>query len=102
MSESTLMPIFLNFGEVQQFRLMVTFSGYNRGFGYLSYESEYDPFTIVQFLNDFEFFTGQHLRASLSSNECRLHLANIPMSVVNFEVEQLVKSVTDPVQVIFK
>lgn len=101
MSETNLMPIFLSFGEVHQFRLMVTYSGYNRGFGYLSYESEYDPYVIVNFLNDFEFHTGQRLRATISSNECRLYVSNIPISVMNFEVEQLVRSVTNPSEVIY-
>lgn len=93
------MPLFLNFGDVHKFRLMVKFSGLNRGFGYLCYENDFNTVAVVNLLNDFQLSSGSRLRASLSNNECRLYMANIPMTVMDYEIEQLVRAVTYPIQV---
>lgn len=98
-SEEELMPLFLKFGDVYKFRLMVKFSGLNRGFGYLCYESDFKTVAVVNLLDDFQLNSGCRLRATLSNNECRLYMANIPMTVMDFEIEKLVKSVTNPIQV---
>lgn len=59
--EDTLIPLFAHFGTIHTFRLMMDFSGQNRGFGFCCF---YDPACALRasmFLDEFEILPGKRI-----------------------------------------
>ncbi|XP_061858661.1 dead end protein homolog 1 isoform X2 [Colius striatus] len=56
--EDALIPLFQSVGKLYEFRLMMTFSGLNRGFAYAKYSSRRGARDAVASLNNFEVREG--------------------------------------------
>lgn len=81
MYEETLLPLFSRMGVIYQFRLMMNFSGQNRGFAYLQYAYQADAERALLHFNAFEVRAGCRLRLLRSFNLRRLVLGGIRMDV---------------------
>lgn len=57
---------------------MVNFSGYNRGFAFITYFNPTDAWRAVKQLNDFEVRPDCHIGVSKSVDNCRLYIGGIP------------------------
>lgn len=74
------MPIFASFGEIYQFRLMMSFSGENRGYGYLLYTNDEDTKLAIHFLKTIKI--GENLlHVRPSKNNCVLILGHINVTL---------------------
>jgi RNA recognition motif-containing protein len=71
-------------------RLMMDFSGSNRGFGFVMYLSPEVASIAVETLNNYEIRAGRRIGVVRSTNNCRLCIGNIPSD----KSEEDIKSVS--------
>ncbi|CAL1548618.1 unnamed protein product [Lymnaea stagnalis] len=95
--EDELVPVFLKIGKIWEFRLMMDFSGTNRGFGFCTYCSKSDAKKAVKELNNFEIRKGRYLGVCSSVDNCRLFVGGIPKTKQKEEILSEMSKVTDGV-----
>jgi RNA recognition motif-containing protein len=88
--EDELVPVFETVGDIYELRLMMDFSGSNRGFGFVMYSSPEIADLAVEKLNNYEIRTGQRIGVVKSVNNCRLFMWGFPSN----KSEQDIKSVS--------
>lgn len=99
--EDELVPIFAKCGKIYEMRLMMDFSGSNRGYAFVTYTSRSDAFRAVRELNGFEIRQGRNIGVVKSVDNCRLFVGSIPKTKTKEEVyEELSKRVSGIVDVI--
>jgi len=76
--EDELVPVFEKVGQIYEMRLMMDFSGSNRGFGFVMYLSPEIATLAIQTLNNYEIKAGRRIGVVRSANNCRLSIGNIP------------------------
>jgi RNA recognition motif-containing protein len=76
--EDELVPVFERVGQIYEMRLMMDFSGSNRGYGFVKYLSPEIATLAVKTLNNYEIRPGQRIRVVISVDNCKLLLENIP------------------------
>lgn len=57
---------------------MMNFSGFNRGFGFVTYCNPNDAWKAVEQLNNFEVRPDHKIGVSKSVDNCRLYIGGIP------------------------
>lgn len=72
--EDELVPPFLNIGLIYEMRLMMNFSGTNRGFAFVMFSDPETAVRAVRMLNNFEIRKGQQIGVLLSINNRRLYI----------------------------
>uniref|UniRef100_A0A915HEV0 RRM domain-containing protein n=1 Tax=Romanomermis culicivorax TaxID=13658 RepID=A0A915HEV0_ROMCU len=97
MFEDEVIPLFEKIGKLFQFRLMMDFSGTNRGFAFARYFNKNDAKMAVEKLNDFEVRNGQRIGVVLSVDNCRLYFGRIPRDKTCDEVEKEIRRITEGV-----
>ncbi|XP_013404611.1 APOBEC1 complementation factor isoform X2 [Lingula anatina] len=95
--EDELVPIFEKMGKIYEFRLMMDFSGTNRGYGFTMYTNKLDAQRAVKELNNFEIRKGRFLGVCLSVDNCRLFVGGIPKNKQRQEILEEMKKVTEGV-----
>ncbi|KAI8784161.1 APOBEC1 complementation factor-like isoform X1 [Biomphalaria glabrata] len=95
--EDMLVPIFMNIGKVYEFRLMMDFSGSNRGFAFCTYAHRADAKRAVKLLNNYEVCKGRFLGVCLSVDNCRLFVGGIPKTKQRDEILSEMSKVTEGV-----
>ncbi|XP_063620951.1 probable RNA-binding protein 46 isoform X1 [Cydia splendana] len=99
--EDELVPIFSRLGKIYEMRLMMDFSGSNRGYAFVTYTRREDAAAAIRELNGYEIRPGRHIGVVKSVDNCRLFLGGIPQTKTKEEVyEELSKKVTGIVDVI--
>ncbi|XP_028165828.1 probable RNA-binding protein 46 [Ostrinia furnacalis] len=99
--EDELVPIFSKVGKIYEMRLMMDFSGSNRGYAFVTYTNRVDAFKAVKELNGYEIRAGRHIGVVKSVDNCRLFVGGIPKTKTKEEVlEELSKRVAGIVDVI--
>jgi len=88
--EDELVPVFEKVGRIYEMRLMMDFSGSNRGFGFLMYLTPEIATLAIQVLNNYEIRAGKRIGVVRSANNCRLSIGNIP----SYKNEEDIKSVS--------
>ncbi|XP_053318202.1 dead end protein homolog 1-like [Spea bombifrons] len=76
--EDQLIPLFQRVGKLYEFRLMMTFSGLNRGFAYARYVSKRYAFSAISALNGFEIKSGCRIFVCRSTEKCEITLDGLP------------------------
>jgi len=76
--EDELVPVFEKVGQIYEMRLMMDFSGSNRGFCFVMYLSPEIATLAIKALNNYEIRKGRRLGIVRSANNCRLCIGNIP------------------------
>lgn len=76
--EDELVPVFEKVGQIYEMRLMMDFSGSNRGFGFVMYLSPEIATLAIETLNNYEIRAGRRIGVVRSANNCRLCIGNIP------------------------
>ena len=76
--EGELVPIFNRPGRIYIFRLMMDFSGTNRGFGFVQYSTKAEAKNAILQLDGYEIQPGQRIRVNKSVDNCRLFIGQIP------------------------
>lgn len=79
MYEDELIPLFEKWGKIWDLRLMMDpMSGLNRGYAFITFTTREEALEAVRQLNDFELRKGKKLGVTISYNNHRLFVGNIP------------------------
>ena len=95
--EDELVPVFERVGKLYELRLMMDFSGSNRGYAFVMYTNRADAQKAVRELNNFEIRKGRLLGVCTSVDNCRLFVGGIPKTKNREEILQEMKKVTEGV-----
>jgi RNA recognition motif-containing protein len=76
--EDELVPVFEKIGVIYELRLMMDFSGSNRGYGFVMYSSPETADLAVKKLNNYEIREGRRIGVVKSVNNCRLFIGGLP------------------------
>lgn len=99
MYEDNLIPLFETIGVVAQFRLMMNYSGRNRGFGYIIFVDPTDAHRAIMHLNNILVSSWCRLRLTISKNTRRLWLGNVNDELDVEDVVDLILDKVDPQEV---
>lgn len=97
MYENTLIPLFQSVGKLYEFRLMMTFSGLNRGFAYAKYSNRRGAKEAIVAFNNFEVRKGCAIMVCKSTEKCELSMDGLATSVSRRELEAVLRQVTEGV-----
>lgn len=95
--EDELIPLFEKIGYIYEFRLMMDFSGSNRGYAFVMYTKKQDAIAAVKEMNNYELRKGRLLGVCPSVDNCRLFVGGIPKSKQRDEILTEMKKVTEGV-----
>lgn len=99
MYEDNLIPLFETVGIVLQFRLMMNYSGRNRGFGYIIYLDQNDGYRAILNLDNILVSSWCRLQLCISRNLRRLWLDNVCDELDVNAVIGLILEKVDPVEI---
>ena len=91
MYEHQIYPIFSAIGEIYEIRLMMDFSGTNRGYCFVMFtEIEYAQRAIKE-LNNYEILPGQRIGVVACVNNCRLCVSRFPDGIQSEDIIKVMK-----------
>ncbi|NXI86102.1 DND1 protein, partial [Rhipidura dahli] len=93
--ENTLIPLFESVGKLYEFRLMMTFSGLNRGFAYARYASLQDAQKAIATFHRFQVREGCAIVVCRSTQKRELIVSGLDVSVNQQELEAMLQMVTE-------
>ncbi|NWW09860.1 DND1 protein, partial [Oreocharis arfaki] len=93
--ENTLIPLFESVGKLYEFRLMMTFSGLNRGFAYAMYTSLQDARNAIATFHRFQVREGCAIVVCWSTQKSELIVNGLDVSVSQQELEAVLQMVTE-------
>ncbi|XP_043919434.1 probable RNA-binding protein 46 [Protopterus annectens] len=97
MYEDELVPVFERAGRIYEFRLMMEFSGENRGYAFVMYTTKEEAQLAIKLLNNYEIRPGKCIGVCVSLDNCRLFIGAIPREKKKDEILQEMKQVTEGV-----
>lgn len=95
MYEDELLPLMFSVGRVYKLRLMVDFSGKNRGYAFVTYFGVYEATKAIQLLNNYEVRPSRRIGVYKSVDNCRLFMGNIPKDKTKEELWDAVTPYVD-------
>lgn len=95
--EDELIPILEQIGLIYEFRLMMEYSGYNRGYGFVMYTTHTHAKQCVLTLNNYEIRKGRLIGVCRSVDNCRLFVGGIPKTKRKEEILAEMRKITDDV-----
>ncbi|KAK5865299.1 hypothetical protein PBY51_016474 [Eleginops maclovinus] len=96
--EDVLIPLFRSVGPLWEFRLMMNFSGQNRGFAYAKYSSPYVVRAAVRLLNGHKLESGFCLSVRCSTEKRDLCIGQLPASTEPDQLLQILRVVVEGVE----
>ncbi|NWY48002.1 DND1 protein, partial [Sylvia atricapilla] len=96
--ENTLIPLFQSVGPLYEFRLMMTFSGLNRGFAYARYCSLQDAQKAIATLHRFPLRRGCAIVVCWSTQKHELVLSGLPASLSQQQLEAGLQMLTEGIR----
>ncbi|KAJ2939731.1 hypothetical protein O0L34_g17923 [Tuta absoluta] len=96
--EDTLVPLFRQAGELFEFRLMINFSGWNRGYAFAMYTTDAEASNAIRMFNNYMIRPSWQLGVCPSINNCRIFISRIPPTTLSTEIVRLLYALTDEVQ----
>ncbi|NWV70305.1 DND1 protein, partial [Malurus elegans] len=97
MYEDTLIPLFGSVGRLYEFRLMMTFSGLNRGFAYARYSSELEASKAISTFHHFQVRRGCTIKVCWSTQKCELVMDGLAASTSQQKLEAMLQTVTEDI-----
>ncbi|XP_045921049.1 probable RNA-binding protein 46 isoform X2 [Micropterus dolomieu] len=97
MYEDELVPLFERAGRIYEFRLMMEFSGENRGYAFVMYTNREAAQRAIQMLDNYEIRLGKFIGVCVSLDNCRLFIGSIPKDKRKEEIMEEMKKVTEGV-----
>ncbi|XP_014361647.2 uncharacterized protein LOC106713358 [Papilio machaon] len=96
--EDTLVPLFRRAGDLFEFRLMINFSGWNRGYAFAMYATEAEASNAIRMFNNYMIRPAWLLGVCPSINNCRIYISRIPSTTPSADIVRLLYALTDEVQ----
>ncbi|NXD39305.1 DND1 protein, partial [Copsychus sechellarum] len=93
--ENTLIPLFQSVGKLYEFRLMLTFSGLNRGFAYARYASLEEARRAIATLHRFQLRQGCAIVVCWSTQKRELVVSGLGVLVSQQGLEARLRMVTE-------
>ncbi|XP_010626285.1 probable RNA-binding protein 46 [Fukomys damarensis] len=97
MYEDELVPVFGRAGKIYEFRLMMEFSGENRGYAFVMYTTKEEAQLAIRILNNYEIRPGKFIGVCVSLDNCRLFIGSIPKEKKKEEILDEMKKFTEGV-----
>ncbi|KAM6949267.1 putative RNA-binding protein 46 [Aplochiton taeniatus] len=97
MYEDELVPVFEKAGRIYEFRLMMEFSGENRGYAFVMYTTREAAQIAIQLLDNYEIRSGKYIGVCVSLDNCRLFIGSIPKEKRKEEILEEMRKVTEGV-----
>ncbi|XP_054244989.1 dead end protein homolog 1, partial [Indicator indicator] len=94
MYEHELIPLFQSVGKLYEFRLMMTFSGLNRGFAYARYSSRRGASQAIATLHNREVRRGCAILVCRSTEKCELSLDGLGPALGRPQLEAALRRLT--------
>ena len=91
--EDELVPVLEQAGKIYELRLMVDFSGFNRGYAFVVYSTPAEAKKCVKLFNNYEIRKGRLLGVCMSIDNCRLFIGGIPKRVVKDDILEEIEKV---------
>ncbi|XP_020378215.2 dead end protein 1 isoform X1 [Rhincodon typus] len=95
--EDKLIPLFQMAGKLYEFRLMMTFSGENRGFAYAKYANRWYAQCAIAMFNGYQICDGLPMVVCKSTEKNELCVRGIPWGKQRLEVLEVLKELTEGV-----
>ncbi|NWQ64974.1 DND1 protein, partial [Neopipo cinnamomea] len=95
--EDILIPLFQSVGKLYEFRLMMTFSGLNRGFAYARYSSQRGARDAIAAFNNYQVRQGCAIVVCRSTQKRELSVDGLAASVSQQELEAMLHRATQGV-----
>ncbi|XP_043113299.1 dead end protein 1 [Puntigrus tetrazona] len=96
--EDRLIPLFQSVGAIYEFRLMMNFSGQNRGFAYAKYGNPATASTAIITLHQYRLPEGGCLAVHKSTEKRQLRLGDLPTSMNQMELLTVLRLLSDGVE----
>lgn len=93
--EWELVPIFEKYGMIYELRLMMDFSGTNRGYLFVRYSNTEEAKRAVKGLNNYEIRPGKRFGVIPSVDNRKLWISGLPKNRTSDEILQELKKLTD-------
>ncbi|XP_069693784.1 probable RNA-binding protein 46 [Periplaneta americana] len=97
--EDELVPLFENYGNIYQLRLMMDFSGSNRGFAFIQFSKPSEAEMAVKEMNNYEIRPKRYIGVVKSVDNCRLFVGGLPKNKTKEEVftelSKIVEGISD-------
>lgn len=95
--ENELYRLFSTIGPIYELRLMMDFSGSNRGFAFIQFTNRSDAARSIQQLNEYELRPKHHIGVVKSLDNCRLFIGGIPKDKSQEEIKAEMEKLTEGV-----
>lgn len=95
--EDELYRIFSAIGPIYELRLMMDFSGSNRGFAFIQYANRQDSNRAIQMMDNYELRPKHHIGVVKSIDNCRLFIGGIPKNKSHQEIQAEMERLTEGV-----
>nr|XP_023685152.1 dead end protein homolog 1 isoform X1 [Paramormyrops kingsleyae] len=96
--EDRLIPLFQHVAPLYEFRLMMNFSGQNRGFAYAKYGDPLHAGVAIRTLHRHELQEGARLVVRRSTEKRQLSLGEMPAGVQREQLLQVLRGIADGVE----
>ncbi|XP_059919864.1 dead end protein 1 isoform X1 [Gadus macrocephalus] len=96
--EDLLIPLFSSVGRLWEFRLMMNFSGWNRGFAYATYGSAGEAAAAVRRLHGHRLGPARQLGVCLSTQKKQLCVGELPVTSEQPYVLQVLRALSGGVE----
>ncbi|KAM7388901.1 hypothetical protein PAMP_022905 [Pampus punctatissimus] len=96
--EDLLIPLFSSVGPLWEFRLMMNFSGQNRGFAYAKYSSAVVATDAIRMLHGHMMEPGSRLSVRRSTEKRHLCIEDLPAGTKAEKLLQMLRMLTEDVQ----
>ncbi len=84
--EDELVPVFEKIGKIYQLRLMMDFSGTNRGYAFVTFTNQSNAKRAIKELNGFQIRPNKRIGVVKSADNCRLFIGGIPVNKTKTEI----------------
>ncbi|XP_076621646.1 putative RNA-binding protein 46 [Colletes latitarsis] len=95
--EPDIVHIFNTVGRIYELRLMMDFSGTNRGYCFIMYTTEEEAIRAVKELDQYEIYPGKRIGVVASTNNCRLCVNQLPQYLDSETIVRRFYQATDEV-----
>lgn len=95
--EDELLPLVKQWGEIVEFRIMLDYNGFNRGYAFVTYQTRAEASKALKALNNYEIKQGKLLGVCRSVDNCRLFVGGIPKTKKKDEIQDEMQKVTEGV-----